>query len=373
MRRPLSLPIAGATLAAAVLACGAPPEDTAPAPSATAAAEPPSIAAVVADTAVVLAERPHAFALVESDGERRRTGRVVLIPSPSDVPRFRLEWDGDPPAVVASDGRVASASAGDGDVTVGPLDRAGGVLLQQRAGKLMMTALRPASFGQYGGELLPEQDGVVVMRTPLPNGGGWELAVGAEDRLPRRVAFRSAPEAAAEVLELEPLDEAVDADSVELRVVPGPGGREVEFFAGPAPGDTLPAIDFELADGSEASLADYRGSAVVLDFWATWCIPCRPAMAELEELYQEFGEQGLEVLGLRLYDGGDPSAFLESVGVTYPIGDGAPFDEPLAIETYGLPTLYVLDREGRIVDLVVGYEAELTPPKVRAAVIAALG
>ncbi len=78
-------------------------------------------------------------------------------------------------------------------------------------------------------------------------------------------------------------------------------------------------------------------------------------MRKLEEIYQEHRDEGLEVYGLRLFDGGDPSAFLADLGVTYPIGDGAPFAAPYAIDAYGLPTLYVVDREGRVAGLVVGF------------------
>ena len=259
-----------------------------------------------------------------------------------------------------------------GELLFSPWSRAGSVLQQQEAGKLLAAALNPGSFGQYGAEVVPSEGGGPSVRTPLPGGGYWSLGLG-EDGLPRRLAYLADAEAVEEVLDLESLDADVPVDPEAYRLAPAGDAAVVEFFAGPGPGDPAPEVSFELADGTTVALDELRGSVVALDFWATWCIPCRPAMQELEALHEEFADEGLRVFGLRLYDSGDATAYLEELGVSYPIGDGATLESPLAIDRYGLPTLYVLDREGRVVDLFIGFNAELSPPAIRAAVLTALG
>ena len=321
-----------------------------------------------------LAAGPRAFTVTELvDGEVVRDGRLLVAAAGGGEKRYLLTWNTEPAARVATDGEDAFASRPDGDVLTSPLTRAGTILLRKAAGSLLPVALDPSSFARYPLEALPPAgDGLRSLTAPLPGGGGWTLSLGPDD-LPRRVALRSGGDAAETAIELAPLEAEIPADRAAFRLTPAAGGELVDFYAGPAPGDAAPEVSFQLADGGAVSLADLRGSAVVLDFWATWCVPCRPAMRELEELWQELGGEGLRVFGLRLYDSGDPTAYLEDLGISYPIGDGAAVEKPLAIDQYGLPSLYVIGRDGRVVELLVGYDPELTPVALRRAVSRALG
>src|SRR5262249_58494104 len=86
-------------------------------------------------------------------------------------------------------------------------------------------------------------------------------------------------------------------------------------------GEHPPAPDFTLSTLSGASLsgADLRGKVVLLNFWATWCVPCRKEMPSIEALYQRYKDRGLEVVAISLDKGSTTvvEAFVKEVGVTY--------------------------------------------------------
>ena len=119
-----------------------------------------------------------------------------------------------------------------------------------------------------------------------------------------------------------------------------------------------PAPDFSLAsvDGQTLKLSDYRGKAVLLNFWATWCEPCKIEMPWFVQLQQQYGPQGLQVLGVAM-DDTDPKdikEFAEKMGVNYPIVVG----KEAVGDQYGgipyLPSTFYIDREGKVVDRVFG-------------------
>ena len=110
--------------------------------------------------------------------------------------------------------------------------------------------------------------------------------------------------------------------------------------------------------GGERRLSDYRGKIVVLNFWATWCVPCREEMPMLVKLRREFAARGVEVIGPsadepRTQDKIAP--FLKKQKIDFPIWIGATTDhmQALGLGT-ALPATAVLDREGRIVGRILG-------------------
>lgn len=127
---------------------------------------------------------------------------------------------------------------------------------------------------------------------------------------------------------------------------------EVEADSDLAPDFTLTALD-----GTPFTLSEHRGEVVVLNFWATWCIPCLAEMPTLEALQQELGDEGLQIVGISQDTGGadEIRPFADQLGVTYPLLPDPAFN---VSARYGgisvLPTTVVIDREGRITQTEYG-------------------
>jgi peroxiredoxin len=109
--------------------------------------------------------------------------------------------------------------------------------------------------------------------------------------------------------------------------------------------------DFTLTDlgGKAWTLKEQRGKVVVLNFWATWCPPCRKEMPDLEKLYQQFKDQGLVILAISDEDAGKVKPFIALQKVTYPtlLDPGRKVNELFQIE--GIPKTFVYDRNGKLV------------------------
>ena len=125
--------------------------------------------------------------------------------------------------------------------------------------------------------------------------------------------------------------------------------------SGPA---TLPAPDFTLPSLSAKSvrLADLRGKVVVLNFWATWCLPCRAEMPALDALYQLYKDRGLDVVGVNLDRLSTTTVedFLKEVKVTFRVVLDPSWSTAQAYRVVGLPTTYLIDRAGNVVVREVG-------------------
>ncbi len=109
--------------------------------------------------------------------------------------------------------------------------------------------------------------------------------------------------------------------------------------------------DFTLTElgGKKWTLKEQRGKVVVVNFWATWCPPCRKEMPDLETLYKQFKDQGLVILAISDEDAGKVAPFIAEQKVTYPIllDPGRKVNELFQIE--GIPKTFVYDRGGKLV------------------------
>jgi cytochrome c biogenesis protein CcmG/thiol:disulfide interchange protein DsbE len=139
-----------------------------------------------------------------------------------------------------------------------------------------------------------------------------------------------------------------------------------------APAFALPRLD---ADG-ELSLASLRGKAVVVNFWASWCLPCKDEAPFLQRTYQENKERGLVVLGIDAQDfRQDARRFLKRFGLTYPVVYDGKGSTLRAWGVIGFPETFFVDRKGRLVGerITGGVDIERNREAFRRGVELALG
>jgi peroxiredoxin len=124
------------------------------------------------------------------------------------------------------------------------------------------------------------------------------------------------------------------------------------------------APDFSLPDLSDrnVSLSDFRGKVVLLDFWATWCPPCRMSIPELVKLQDKYRDAGLEILGISLDDPQDGrNRYLEEFRKKYKINyrillfNSKVMQDYFGMESPAIPTMFVIDRDGKIREKIVGF------------------
>ena len=117
-----------------------------------------------------------------------------------------------------------------------------------------------------------------------------------------------------------------------------------------------PDFSLESLDGKSMKLSDLRGKAVLLNFWATWCGPCKIEMPWFVELQNQYGPQGFQIIGVAMDDGSkeDIAKFAKDMGVNYPILLGK---EAVGDQYGGIPNLpesFFISRDGRVVDKIFG-------------------
>lgn len=126
--------------------------------------------------------------------------------------------------------------------------------------------------------------------------------------------------------------------------------------------DGSPAPDFTLSDlnGNKVTLSSQKGKVVFLDFWATWCPPCRASIPEVEKLYEKYESKNVAFFGVNVEN--DPSAvkdFVAKKGIKYTVLLG---DDKVsrAYEIHGIPTFYIIDQKGNIAENDVGFDRSLS-------------
>ncbi|MBX3358441.1 MAG: TlpA family protein disulfide reductase [Phycisphaeraceae bacterium] len=124
--------------------------------------------------------------------------------------------------------------------------------------------------------------------------------------------------------------------------------------AGVSVGDTAPDWTVTGVDGKEHKLSDFRGKIVLMDFWATWCPPCRAAMPGMQKIHEEYKDKGVVVLGMNCWERGDPKAFMESNKYTY----GLMLKSDAAAEAYGvngIPAFFLIGPDGKVLMVERGF------------------
>lgn len=125
--------------------------------------------------------------------------------------------------------------------------------------------------------------------------------------------------------------------------------------SGTAPAFTLPDLS-----GRGVSLADFKGKVVVLDFWATWCPPCRKEIPDFITIQNEYGSKGVQVVGIALDELPKVQDFVRSNGMNYPVLMGNDAITALYGGIEGIPTTFIIDRNGKITERFEGYRPRQT-------------
>jgi cytochrome c biogenesis protein CcmG/thiol:disulfide interchange protein DsbE len=117
------------------------------------------------------------------------------------------------------------------------------------------------------------------------------------------------------------------------------------------------AADLELRDlnGNTVRLADYKGKVIILDFFATWCPPCREEIPDFIELQKQYADKGFTMIGISLSNMGDMKTFAEKFGINYPVL----IDDGYATAVYGpirsIPTTFIINKDFKVVKKFIGY------------------
>ena len=140
-----------------------------------------------------------------------------------------------------------------------------------------------------------------------------------------------------------------------------PAGQHISSRA-PQKGDIAPDFTLKVLEGNGKTmqLSSLRGKGVLVNFWATWCEPCKIELPWLVELQTKYAPQGLQIVGVADDESGEKSIsdFAHKMKINYPVllGTDQVADQYGGLE--GLPTSFFIDRSGKVVDVVIGIDSE---------------
>ncbi len=316
------------------------------------------------------------------EGELRlRIDGKTLSPD-ATTPAFLSTYDGQ---------TVTSVRHGDKQVVAGPLDDAHGALDIAGAGlSSWLLQWEDQLGGAFRGDREPYPlvyDGLAMVngkpchtiRIGFDDYGGYEswMYLNTDTGMPARFEFGGYDDSADIGIVTLTFDSFNLLDTVESSAFAAPetptGYELVEYETeqfgfnagkkkepvGVAVGEPAPEWSLEDPDGTDFALSDYRGKVVVMDFWATWCGPCIMAMPGLQQLHEEFKGDAVAVIGVNCWESGNPKAFMASKGLNYQLllgGDNV----ANAYGVTGIPTFYVVGRDGRVVHHEIGFDPDGT-------------
>ena len=143
---------------------------------------------------------------------------------------------------------------------------------------------------------------------------------------------------------------------------------------GPPLGGSINTLGWTVDGGKRSVFSDFRGKVLILDFYATWCVPCRVSTPHLVGLQKKYESQGLQVIGLNVGGPDDPAkvpAFAAEFGIQYPLA--IPDDDLvmfLMADSDAIPQTFVFDRQGKLAERLIGFrpsDAETIDRAVEAA------
>ncbi len=156
----------------------------------------------------------------------------------------------------------------------------------------------------------------------------------------------SRPGAAQKAEPAPPVTQGKEAVPVSAAVKPAPNANTI------AEGYAFPALEFASLRGDPVNLANLKGKVVLIDFWATWCGPCRKVMPDLVETYKEYHAQGFEIVGISLdQDQSQLEQYLRDTGITWAqYYDGLGWNNKMAqrFGIHAIPHIVLIDRNGAV-------------------------
>ena len=119
-------------------------------------------------------------------------------------------------------------------------------------------------------------------------------------------------------------------------------------------GQNAPDFGLVNSDGQKISLSDFKGKAIILNFFATWCPPCKGEIPEFVELQKAYGDKGFTFIGVSLCNAQDTKALADKMGINYPVL----IDDGKVSVAYGpvrsIPTTFVINKDGKVVNMYIG-------------------
>ncbi len=354
-------------------------------------ADPPSAQDLLRQAATALSELPaiRYQARGEADGALslrvpKMDGTVTLVRTPAgENLKLRLDAQVVPPMYtkpvtlqVASDGQQIYLAEHGARVFVRRELPFGNLLLNNVAPLLITELIAPRPFERevaavslqhVGSEKVGDAECDVVHAVFTRGGDEVRWYLGKADRLPRRVEriIQTPLGRSTITTTLTSVDPKPSVDEGQFRLEK-PAGFEEPVFAQPnAGGELLPvgadAPDWTLKDwnGNDVSLKSLRGKVVLLDFWATWCGPCRMSMPGLQKLHEKYKDKPVAIFGVNCYERGpvDAAGFIKSGGFTYPqLLNGS--EVALAYRVNGIPAYYVIGPDGKVLLAYSGFSAD---------------
>ncbi len=212
----------------------------------------------------------------------------------------------------------------------------------------------------YMGELtVADVECHVVQLTHSRLGGETHVYLGKEDYLPRRWdrTFQAGDNAVTTILVLSNLDTQPEIKKGMFHLRSPEGFTKEEYLGEPKlleAGLAAPNWELKGADGKNVSLKSLRGKVVIMDFWATWCGPCKRSMPSVQKLHDHFKNKPVVIFGVSSFETGDAPGYMKSKGYTYPLllkGDRVAEDYHIT----GIPTFYVIGPKGDIIFSRKGY------------------
>jgi len=135
-------------------------------------------------------------------------------------------------------------------------------------------------------------------------------------------------------------------------------GASAASAAGPAPGGPAPDFTLRTLDGKNLRLQEQRGKVVLVNFWATWCAPCRQEMPLLDQMYQKYKGAGFTLLGVNVDDDSkNAAAVAGKLGVNFPVLFDSDKTVSKLYDLNSMPSTLLIDRDGRVRFMHRGYQS----------------